>query len=95
MIQKYLFRDDLCQLLSIDTRKKYSLSEIEKHITTANLKKATSLYLNYKGVCSCGHCILSKTNLLNIIKEYLIINESKPSCYFFEINQKPVEIINL
>ncbi len=95
MIQKYLFRDDLCQLLSIDTRKKYSLTEIEKQMTTSNLKKATSLFSGYKGVCSCGHCILSKNNLLNIIKEFLIINESEPSCYFFEFNQKPIEIFNL
>ncbi len=95
MVSKYLFKDDLYQLLQINERKKYSLQEIEKYITTANLKKATSLFSGYNGVCNCGQCVITKKNLLNIIKEYLIINELKPTCYFFEFNQKPIEINEL
>jgi hypothetical protein len=94
MISKYLFRNDLCILLSIDEKKKYSLKEIEKLITSTNLKKANSLFNGYSR-CNCGNCILTKNDFINIIKEYLIINESEPTCYFFEFNQKPIEINEL
>lgn len=95
MISKYLFKNELCILLSIDERKKYSLKEIEKLITPINLKKASGLFNGYSGICNCGSCIFTKNDFINIIKEYLIINESEPSCYFLEFNQKPIEIKEL
>jgi len=35
---------------------------------------------------------MTKNVLLKVIKNYLIIDESKPSCFFLEFNQNPVEI---
>lgn len=95
MVSKYLFRDDLYSLLQISERKKYSLQEIEKYITKDNLKKATTLYNGYSGVCGCGNCVISKNVLLKLIQNYLIIDESKPSCFFLEFNQNPIEIEEL
>jgi hypothetical protein len=95
MVSKYLCKDDLCQLLQINERKKYSLHELEKYMTPSNLKKATTVFSSYKGVCNCGNCVITKNNFLSIIKQYLIIDESEPSCHFFQFNQKPIEIYEL
>lgn len=95
MVSKYLFRDDLYSLLQISERKKYSLQEIEKYITKDNLKKATTIYNGYSDVCGCGNCVISKNVLLKLIQKYLIIDESKPSCFFLEFNQNPIQIEEL
>ena len=95
MVSKYLFRDDLYSLLQINEKRKYSLQEIEKYITKDNLKKATQLFNGYSGVCGCGNCVMTKSVLLKVIKNYLIIDESKPSCFFLEFNQNPIEIEQL
>lgn len=92
MVSKYLFRDDLYSVLQINERKKYSLQEIEKYMTKDNLKNATKIFSGYSGVCGCGNCIMTKNVLLKVIKNYLIIDESKPSFFFLEFNQKPIEI---
>jgi hypothetical protein len=95
MVSKYLFKDDLYELLQISDKKKYSLQELERYMTKECLKKATIFYNSYTGVCNCGKCLISKNNLLKIIKNYLIIDETKPSCFFLEFNQKPIEIDQL
>ncbi len=95
MVSKYLFKDDLYQLLQISDKKKYSLQELERYMTKECLKKATILYNGYTGVCSCGNCIITKNVLLKVIKNYLIIDESKPSCFFLEFNQNPIQIDQL
>jgi hypothetical protein len=95
MVSKYLFRDDLYSLLQINERKKYSLQEIEKYMTKDKLKKATELFSGYSGVCGCGNCVMTKSVLLKMIQNYLIIDESKPSCFFLEFNQNPIQIDQL
>jgi hypothetical protein len=92
MVSKYLFRDDLYSLLQINERKKYSLQELERYMTKDNLKKATILFNGYSGICGCGNCVITKSVLLKVIKNYLIIDETKPPCFFLEFNQKPIEI---
>ena len=46
-------------------------------MTKDKLKKATELYNGYSGVCGCGNCVITKSVLLKVIKNYLIIDESK------------------
>ncbi len=95
MVSKYLFRDDLYSLLQINEKRKYSLQELERYMTKECLIKATILYNSYAGVCNCGKCFISRKTLLKIIKNYLIIDETKPSYFFLEFNQNPVEIEQL
>ncbi len=93
--KKQRFSSDLTKLLGLDPMKLYSFKEIESMITTAHIKTATKLFSDLKSSCGCGQCGLNKKDFVDYIKENLVIKDVKPSCNYYEFNQKPVQITSI
>ncbi len=90
--KKHRFSSEICNLLGIDSMKLHSFKEIGSIITTAHIKTASKLFPNLKSKCGCGHCALGKQDLVDYIKENLIIKDLKPTCNYYEFNQKPTQV---
>ena len=93
--KKHRFSSEICNLLGIDSMKLHSFKEIGSIITIAHIKTASKLFPDLKSKCGCGQCGLNKQDLVDYIKENLIIKDLRPSCNYYEFNQKPTLITNL
>lgn len=89
----YTFQNSLLRFLGIDTNKSYTMAFIRSklQVKKPNQKDFKHLFPTYSGCC-CGSCPVDINELINFIKKELIIKSDKPECYFYEFNQKPVNV---
>ena len=90
--KKHRFSSDICNLLGIDSMKLHSFKEIGSIINTTHIKTASKQFPDLKPKCGCGQCGLNKQDLMDYIKDNLIIKDLRPTCNYYEFNQKPAHV---
>lgn len=95
-MSKYYFNSNLLRLLGCSQNKTYSMDEIESIVERKKLKGCdVKIYFPDYPTCSCTNCEIVPSEFIKYIKKKLILNINKPTCEYFEHNQKPVQVLSI